>query len=475
MRTILLAFLFVGCRCGDPAPAVKPAPSDRPHVVVISLDTTRADFLGPWGRADARTPNLDALAAESVLFERAFSPAPTTLASHTALMTGRYQHNSGVPRNAYEVHADNLFLAEILKDQGYATAAFLGALPLGAHSGFPQGIDHLDDRFDRLRKTGEVDQSQRRGEQVTDATLAWLDAQDTSRAHFLFVHYFDAHAPYDAPEPYGTMFEPDMAFPDVGSIQDTFRIRKQLKRNREGNLDHSESLRRLYQGEIAYTDAQVGRLIDGLRSRGILDHAILILTGDHGEAMDAHWEYWNHGYSIFDETVHVPLLVRLPGGEHGGTRVARTTSTVDVFPTVLEWLGLPVPTQDGETFLPVLRGEPTPARGPVFSEATKPYEPQSDSPWRNDLRWKSIRTDDWELQHHPLDGERHLYDLRADPDELTDLLVDPTPEQAAMADQLFEQLEAWRRSAAPLDSDPVEAGRIRQQLEALGYVENEDD
>lgn len=452
-----LLLVLASCMCNRPKLQVQ---DDPPHVVLISLDTTRADALGPYAGPQAGTPHLDAFADEAVVFERHVSVAPTTLASHTSLMTGRYPLHHGVPRNAYYVHNRNLMLAEVLRDAGFATAAILGAMPLGEHSNFLQGFTHVDAEFRRPR-SWEHQQAERTADAVTDAALAWLDGPRGDRV-FLFVHYFDPHAPYEAPPPFG----PGPSADGEGTLAAVAETRKRLQQGR--GQRESRTLRELYQGEVRFVDQEVGRLLDGLKDRGILDDALIILTADHGETFDTHSdELWDHGLTVYDETVHTPLILRFPRGEHGGLRVPDLVANVDVFGTVTELLEMKLSPGDGLSLLPTLRGEALPERA-LFSEATKPWEPRNpDARWANDWSRKMVRVGDHKLHLDPRTGDRWLYDVSADPGELRDL----ASEEVERADALEAALQAWRASADPLPSHKVMAPDITAQLEALGYIE----
>jgi len=449
--------------CGRRAP---PDDASPPHVILVSLDTLRADRLGAHGHGGGLSPAIDAFAAEAVLFEQHFAAAPTTLASHTSLMTGNHPHTHGVPSNGTRVHVDNLMLAEALGGAGYRSAAFLGASPLSSRTGFQQGFEVYDE------VTGLLDDgSERRtrpGGQVNEAFFAWLDGRgDDAAPLFVFLHYFDVHSPY-IPPPSARTAEVWRQIPDAGSFEHIRATRRLLS---EGDPDearrHSDALEVLYEEGIRYVDYVMKHLFAGLRERGLLDPSIVILTADHGEAFDAHDEYWNHGYTVYDASIHVPLIVRMPGGKGGGRREARLLSNIDVFPTLLELLGQPARSVEGQSFAPLLRGEPMPSRTPVFAEATKPWTPMGE-PWRNDPRQRGIRTEHHKYIHDPTGDEQELYDLSADPAE-----QDNRSGAADLRDvqsELTHQLRRWRESARPLPTIDVESAHI-EALRALGYVE----
>ncbi|MCB9683268.1 MAG: sulfatase [Alphaproteobacteria bacterium] len=442
------------------------APQPR-HLVVITIDTLRADALPLYGHPTTQAPTLQALADEAVVFEQAISVAPTTLASHTALFTGNPAHTHGVPRNDYRVDDANRMLPEVLHDAGFHSAAFIGAIPIASHSNFTQGFDEVDEHFSLNRTTDGVAQTMRTATEVTDAVLAWLDGRESAERTMLFVHYFDVHAPYEPPDAYADLYDIPSQFRKIGSMRGIARTRKALNRSEPEAAERNEATKQLYQAGISYVDHELGRLLDALRDDGMLDDALLVITADHGETYATHDELWDHGQTVYDETVHVPLIVRLPGGWHGGRRVTDQVSSIDLFASALELLGVPVEPNEGVTWVPALRGLPLrDDRPPAFSEATKPHYPHN-SAWQNDPMQKAIRQDGYKLVDDPRTKQRALYDLNDDPGELNDLRAHDVPRTQS----LLDRLEAWRAAAAPLPSERITSERVQAELAALGYVE----
>ena len=444
----ILALYMASCSCGPPRLPPMHAAANPRHVVLISLDTVRADALGTYG-GPAKTTHIDALADVSVVFENHISAAPSTLASHTSMMTGQYPHTHGVPRNGHRLSDYNVLLAEVLQAAGFETAAILGAMPLGSHANFLQGFDFVDDTFRNPRETMVYEQAERPGSLVTDAALAWLDGQDSERV-FLFVHYFDAHQPYEA-----------TANKDDGSMRSIYRLRNGLTAERPLSEGKSESLKSLYWAEIASVDTEVGRLLDGLKTRGMLENALVVLTADHGEAYADHGEFWEHGTYVYDQTVHTPLIVSLPGAQP--RRIPQVVSGVDLVPTIYDVLELEMDPVDGRSVLPLLQGEKLDER-PVFSEATKPWDDDDDG-WQNANRQKAVRIGDLKLVWDPISGTREVFRVSSDPTEANDL------SDSVDAGPLNEALDSWIQKVDPLDSERVIAPDITEQLEALGYVE----
>jgi arylsulfatase A-like enzyme len=441
------------------------------------------------------TPNIDRVAGAGVRFDQALTAAPTTLAAHTSIMTGTYPHTHGVPRNGFSIDEGNVMLATVLKDAGYRTAAFLGSFALSSDFGFNHGFDWFDEDFDVPITEYVTDQEQRRAETVTDRVLEYLDrAGEDDEGLFLFVHYFDAHVPYAPPAPYDTLYGqsdgvPEATFNFVSNMAIVHRKHlgdaREVRLNRLGltaELIHAADgkpiavepeLAALYAGEVSYMDEHVGRLLDGLEERGILDDALLVITADHGETFWEHADFWNHGLWVYDTTARVPLIVRMPKGATVPRVVTTPVSTVDIMPTVLELLGVGVPAGvEGTSLLPALRGDSL-AHGPVFCEATQPWrQPSHDHPWPNALNPRCIRSGGMKYVFAPYAELEELYDIAADPGERVDLLRWNRARSLERRNALRAELDAWSALAdpLPLHAGTMESEKIRKKLESLGYI-----
>ena len=293
-----------GCG-GDRQAGVRPSTEPR-NLLLITLDTLRADRLGSYGYAGARTPHLDALAARGLRFEQASTVVPLTLPAHSSLMTGTFPAFHGVRDNGgFYLDEEQHTLAEVLRESGYRTGGFVAAFVLDSRWGIAQGFDHFFDDFD-LTEFGEaagMDAIQRPGSAVVDRALEWLGAE-RERPFFAWVHLYDPHTPYQAPEPF----------------------RSQFPASRSG----------AYDAEIAATDAQVGRLFAALEADGRLDDTVVAVAGDHGEMLCEHGEV-THGFFIYDAAVRIPLMIAGPGVPAGS--VAAPVRIVDLAPTVLALVG----------------------------------------------------------------------------------------------------------------------------------------
>jgi arylsulfatase A-like enzyme/Flp pilus assembly protein TadD len=403
--------------------ALSPSPRDL-NLVVVTLDTTRADRLGCYGFAGVETPNIDGLAAEGVLFEHATATVPLTFPSHSSIFTGLVPPHHGVRDNGgFFLDDAKVTLAERLRQAGYATGAFVGAWVLEAKWGLAQGFEEYSDRFDLSKyKVVSLGTVQKPGDEVMDGALAWLEKVG-SRKFFAWVHLYDPHTPYDPPEPFASRYPSQP-----------------------------------YLGEIAYADKVVGRLVTWLRDRGVLDRTLVVVTADHGESLGDHGES-THAYFIYDATTHVPLIVRTPWGLRG--RRSQQASGVDVMPTVLDLLGLP-PQQglDGHSLALALLDPGASADTLAYSET---YFPRYHFGWQH---LRGVRS----LRYKFIDAPQpELYDLQQDPGETSNIYK----AFSRRAEELRLRMEAMTKegaAAAPerrsLDPDTL------QRLAALGYVGN---
>ena len=392
------------------------------NVLLVTIDTLRADRLGAYGYGPAETPRIDRLARQGVHFKQVVSPMPLTLPSHTSLMTALSTAEHGVRDNgAFELAPAHTTLAERLTASGYESAAFVAAFVLHSRWGLARGFAHYDDDFEYDQPGGIPGQVERRAEAVVDAALAWLrEPRQPREAPFLaWVHLYDPHAPYAAPESW------DSRFPG-----------------------------RPYDAEVAYTDAQIGRLLDGLEAAGTLENTLVVITADHGEGLGEHGEP-GHGMFLYDTTLMVPLVIRLPDAQVAGREVAEQVRLIDVAPTILELVGvMPPDSYAGESLTPFFSGVSDPR--PAYSET---YYPR----WH--FGWQEL---------HSLRQEGFKYIL-APRDELYDLAADPA-ESRNLADELATRSEAFRDEVEELRGDGAASGSERlsgetaARLRALGYL-----
>ncbi len=418
---LLLGALSAGCRARS-----------RPDVLVITLDTTRADHLGTYGYPQPTSPVLDALAAEGTVFTQAYTTTPITLPAHSSIFTGTYPMFHGARDNTtYVLRDDVTTLAEVLSSQGYDTAAFVASFVVDSRFGLAQGFGLYDDDVGAEWSRDELEArtahafgfAERKANLVTTAANRWIRGP-RKRPYFAWLHYFDPHQPLNPPEPHRSRFS-------------------------DG-----------YDAEIAFADEQIGQVLAALKQRGTYDDTLIVVVGDHGESLLQHSEV-SHSLLIFDSTMHVPLIVKLPGQEARGRRVEAVSSVVDVMPTILAVLGIAAPGDvQGKSLLPLLKGGPADARRPIYMESMLP---------RLACGWgelRGIRVGGEKLIWGP---KPRLYRVADDPGEVYDLAAREPETVARLEKDLRGALATWSRppSAASLAAPDAQT---MQRLAALGYV-----
>jgi arylsulfatase A-like enzyme/Tfp pilus assembly protein PilF len=402
--------------------AARRPPPSAVNVVVVTLDTLRADRLGCYGFAGIDTPNIDGVAREGVVFEQATATAPMTLPSHASILTGLIPPNHGVRDNGgFFLEPDKTTLAERMKDAGYATGAFVGAWVLDRRWGLSQGFETYSDRFDLSKyKVVNLGTVQKKGDEVMDNALAWLEGAG-QRKFFAWIHLYDPHTPYEPPEPYKSRYPGQP-----------------------------------YVGEIAYTDHVVGRLVDWLKASGKWESTVLVLLADHGESLGEHGER-SHTFFIYDATVHVPLIIRTPWGDRG--RTPAQVATVDVMPTVLDLAGLaPQPGIDGRSLARLVLAPGAEGGGRAYSET---YFTRFHYGWQH---LRALREGAWKYIEAPTP---ELYDIRQDPGE-TKNVFKAYSRRAEDLRLALEKLAGSGHQSAP-DKATLDPETL-QRLAALGYV-----
>jgi arylsulfatase A-like enzyme/Flp pilus assembly protein TadD len=396
------------------------APASRPNVLVITLDTTRADRIGSYGYNGASTVHLDRLAAEGVRFERALSPAPLTLPAHASLMTGRQPYGHGVRNNGYfSLGSDVPTLARALASAGYETAAFVSAFVLDRQFGLAQGFAHYDDALDRAAAGGSSLENERRGDRTVQAAVRWLATRAPGRPFFVWVHLFDPHDPYTPPSPFREQFA---AHP--------------------------------YDGEIAFSDTLIGTLLDAVGYP--TSPALVVVAGDHGESLGEHGES-THGLFVYEGALRVPLVMA-GAGIVSAAVVAEPVRLIDVAPTVLDLLGLEsLRGAEGRSLRPQIAGSSRGDDRPVYAET---YFPQFFMGW---APLRALRVGRWKFIDAP---EPELYDLSVDAGERTNVIA----REPARADSLRRALASTLAAHADKTTPMPMSEDARQRLASLGYV-----
>ena len=429
------------------APARPAAVAKRPNIIFITIDTLRADRLGAYGSSTTRTPNLDTLIASSARFERAYAAFPKTNPALASMMTGRYPSAHGVRRNGAHLPEAELTLAEILKASGYGTHAFVSNHVMVARHGLAQGFDLYDDTFPDAIPTRQA--RERIAAHLVDAVLAWASAAPPRAPIFLWVHFIDPHGPYTPPGfmPQATSDGPSLPVSAANAPTNAIPAYQALP----GVTLVGDYVSR-YDAEVDYLDREAGRLIDGLRVSGLLDGAVVVLSADHGESLGDHGLYFQHGSSLYESQIRVPLAILAPGVEPRS--IEDPVGAVDLMPTVLDRAGLPQPRgMQGTSLTPWLEGSAPPsARDRVlFVELGRKI-----AAIRGSL--KLI----WDGEKKTID----LHDVEADPEESRDIAAE-RPEEGR---RLLESVLRFSRENTRDEEadDDVETMRV---LKSLGYVE----
>ncbi|HEY7289430.1 MAG TPA: sulfatase-like hydrolase/transferase [Vicinamibacterales bacterium] len=409
--------LALAASCSNP-----PRTTTRPDIVLVTIDTWRAD------RLDARVaPALNRLADTGLRFTAARSAVPLTLPSHTTILTGLLPPAHGVRENGTSpLPADKPTVARLLKEHGYATAAFVGAYVLDHRFGLAQGFDMYDDRIPRDPLVTERLEAERRASAVVDRALEWLSAKNPAEGPlFMWIHLYDPHAPYDAPAEFLT-------------------------------TSHANPPLAPYDAEVAYADSQIARVFDALRTRGTMDRTVIVVAGDHGEGLGDHHEA-THGMLVYDSTLRVPLIVAAPG--IAGSRRDDAVSLIDIAPTVLRAAGVATPADMHGRDLLAKAGDKDNRKDTdrdVYAETMYPRA----AGWATlhavtDGRWKAIRAG----------ATTELYDVQADPHEQRNLATT----QQATVQAMRTRIDQLRASSATV-SPAMISSEAQERLRALGYV-----
>ncbi len=401
--------------------------ADGMNLLVITLDTTRADRIGAYGYQGVETPTIDRLAREGILFEHTMAVAPLTLPAHCSIFTARFPPEHGVRDNGGFFLAPNqLTLASVLERRGFQTGAVVGAYVLDGKWGINQGFDTYIDQFDLPASGGfGLGEVQRPGNEVVDRALPWLEKVKDQR-FFAWIHFYDPHAPYEPPEPFRTRY-----------------------------AEHP------YLGEIAFMDSQIARIVEFLDRQGLTEKTVIAVIGDHGESLSQHGE-GTHGFFIYESTTRVPFIIRAPFERLRGRRVADPVRSVDLMPTVLDLLGIPPPPNiAGVSLIALMTGTRKSLDLEGYAEALYPLHHFG---WSEMRAWRSGR-------YKMIDAPRpELYDLDRDPHETTNLYG----EHRTLADGMIARLRQQEKDAPGAEAASTPAPEIdtdtRARLAALGYV-----
>jgi arylsulfatase A-like enzyme len=420
-------------------------------VIVISVDTLRRDHMSVHGYPKRTTPTLKELAKESAVFDDAVTTAPWTLPAHASLFTSVYPSIHGAVDLRQPLPGDLESLPRLLQRTGYFTGAVVTHLYLSKQYGFGHGFDRHTYSYDA------------RGQWVTDRAVAFLRERG-DRDFFLFLHYYDPHWHYDPPPPYDRTFDPNYQ----GSATGVWWNFKEESRETIAEDDYRHIVA-LYDGEILYTDRELGRLFREMKQLGVFDKALVVVTSDHGEEFLEHGS-WEHQKTLYDEVISIPLLVKLPGGKGKGRRMAEQVSLVDVAPTIVDALGLSVPAEfQGRSLLGAIGGSDTPSESDAWAETQHTVDGSHKVSLRHGEGGKKLIVSMYEDGREPA---IELYDLARDPSEAVNL----AETDSSWLDQALQRVESFlldaserRRTVAPQSPVQLTPDEL-DKLRALGYV-----
>lgn len=419
-------------------------PQQKTNVVLIIIDTIRPDRLGCYGFKLPTSPNIDRLASEGALFTNVVTSAPITLPSVSSMLTSTYPVSNNVRYNGRFFLSDsNITLAEILKEEGYRTAAFIGGFPLDSRFKVDQGFDVYDDDFSNSANQGnrkwighEVNDFERTAAEVNEKAFEWLEQKDND-PFFLMVHYFDPHWPHEPPDGYG------------------------------------ETLENPYLREVAYTDEHIGRLLKKLDGMGLMKNTLVVLTGDHGEGLGAHGES-THGDYLFDTTVLIPLIMYHQNRIPKGRRVDTMVRSIDIMPTILDFLDAPVsPESQGASLLQAFTGELE--ERPALIETMLPYYESADR-GTTAAQVIGLRTGRWKLVYATVerDGKpaqvAELYDIQKDPLEVFNVLDENPKMFVSLVKEMESIISIYSVTGAPRNNELIMDKETREKLKSLGYL-----
>jgi arylsulfatase A-like enzyme len=429
-----------------------------PHgIILISLDTLRADHLGAYGYYRDTSPFIDAFAKESVLFEHAVVQAPTTLPSHMSIMTSLYPHSHGVKRDR-SLPPENLTLAELLQQGGYKTAAFADGGWMRPVFGFSQGFEI----YDGENKIGIA--------KILPKAKKWL-AENRSHPFFLFVHCYDIHSPYDPPPPYNTMFQ-DAVYtgsfaPTTGNLRLAAFNQIQLT---DQDLRHTIDL---YDGGIRYTDDMLGEFFAYLRNSGLYDNSLIIVTSDHGEEFMEHGSFL-HWQLYYRPILHVPLIMHVPALSTEEARIDELVQSIDILPTILDFTGLPGhPDAQGRSLVPLIK-----ANQGFFYQLLRRAEKfiKNDFPvafaevhnYTMRGRNVSVISDGYQMIYNQVSRALQLFNIQADPLAQDNIAKNRTD----IVENLLSEFTGFYDALSTIETPPIVLDKqTENQLEALGYIE----
>jgi arylsulfatase A-like enzyme len=437
------SIFFFSCKASDDTPKESRI-IEKPNIIFISIDTLRADRLACYGYKEIKTPNIDLIARRGVLFSQAICQVPVTLPSHTSMFTGLNPTSHNVRENGtFRLDDSEITLAEILKEDGYKTGAFIGGFPLDSRFGLNKGFDFYDDDLSdrkdqetlrgKIRWQGHnVSSFERKAISVIESSIKWLSS-NRKGSFFLFIHLFDPHTSYSPPEPFKKMYKYQP-----------------------------------YDGEVAYVDYCLGKLFKKLEKWKIFKDALIIITSDHGESLGEH-NYYGHGKKLFEPSLWIPLIISFPSKIPHAKAVSALVRSIDIMPTILEFLDIETVTEiQGVSLLPlILDEEEKKLNLASYGETLFPRLRFGEEELR------SYRTDRWKYIRFIKDNKiirQKLFDLKNDPEEIQDCAQKEGAKIQELASLLDRIIENDRKLAVNKNTFFTMDEETRKKLKSLGYI-----
>ncbi len=441
-------FLLNGC-------SHNPFKRKKPNILMISMDTVRRDHCSSYGYQQSTTPNLDAFCKQGTIFDQAYAPTSTTGPSHATMFTSLYPIAHHVKKNGLKLSENHITIAEILKSQGYQTSAIIGSFVLSARFGYSQGFSFFDESFELQGSKHRVKSWEgnkidgafcRRGNYVTNNAISWLKNKcDPDEPFFLFAHYFDPHNPYDPHEPFLSKFYPSKKNPN--ELEET--IGK-------------------YDGEIAFIDYEIGKLLNVIKQMGLEEETLVIITSDHGEGLMEHNRMY-HGVNIYEEAVRVPLLMRWPNVIKRGRIINNPVSLIDLTPTILDLIGINPdnwPFQ-GKSLVLRLQGESGSYENPIYLYRRHYKKGIVGKTYVNGEQY-GVRIGSWKYIEGKDEKLKLLFNIATDPQESKNLCTS----HLKRAKDLESHLKYWKKEHVQANNvlNKIPEKEL-ERLKALGYVE----
>ncbi|MFH2002566.1 MAG: sulfatase [Planctomycetota bacterium] len=447
-------------------------PEQRKNVLLIVVDTLRADHLGCYGYPRPTTPHIDALAETGTLFSRFYTVVPSTLASFTSFLTSLHPKDHGTSRNGFTVNRSAPIVSEVFQNSGYETSAFVSSFCLSSEFGMDRGFDYFNEEFNKGTSLAD-NKLIRSARFVTASFLIWLNQRNMEKPFFSMVHYFDPHWPYSPTQATMKLFNAHESEP--GTEPSFIQAQENLSASNGIPGEFEKNMHNLYCAEIRCVDTQIGKILDHLKQMELLEDTIVVFTADHGETFWEHDDFFNHGLFVYDTTLHIPLIISNPGWVPDRARSDVLLSSLDLAPTLCDLTGIEVPAEfQGESFMELLlHGQaPKPAEPLFFAEATRPPSVEEGAARPNLNKAKCVRKGPFKFISVPYTHipRRELYNLDTDPEERQNLIDDSG--YTDLATEMEEALRRWAnhyRSSDRSENRDAMDSEARNKLNQLGY------